>query len=65
MVWDIENSFAAGQEVVVLACEAQAKLGEPGITVAGAGHIRMTAARFHAVKANPLSMRSQLALSDA
>jgi len=43
-IWDLENKFAIWQEIEVLACEAQAQLGECGITIEEASHIRATAA---------------------
>ncbi|MDZ4170239.1 MAG: adenylosuccinate lyase [Coriobacteriia bacterium] len=43
-IWDLENKFAIWQEIEVLACEAQAQLGEAGITPEEAAHIRSTAA---------------------
>ena len=43
-IWELENKFAIWQEIEVLACEAQANLGQVGITVEEAAHIRATAA---------------------
>jgi len=43
-IWDLENKFAIWQEIEVLACEAQAQLGQAGITAEEAAHIRATAA---------------------
>jgi len=43
-IWDLENKFAIWTEIEVLACEAQARLGDAGITAAEAAHIRKTAA---------------------
>ena len=43
-IWDLENKFAIWQEIEVLACEAQAQLGECGITTEEAEHIRKNAA---------------------
>ncbi|HEY5540300.1 MAG TPA: adenylosuccinate lyase [Coriobacteriia bacterium] len=43
-IWEMENKFAIWQEIEVLACEAQAELGEAGITREEAAHIRATAA---------------------
>ncbi len=43
-IWELENKFAIWQEIEVLACEAQAELGQVGITRAEAAHIREHAA---------------------
>jgi adenylosuccinate lyase len=43
-IWDLANKFAIWKEIEVLACEAQAELGQIGITRAEAAHIRDTAA---------------------
>ena len=43
-IWALENKFAIWAEIEVLACEAQAQLGEVGITAEEAAHIRSTAA---------------------
>jgi len=43
-IWELENKFAIWRDIEVLACEAQADLGEVGITRAEAAHIRDTAA---------------------
>ena len=43
-IWELENKFEIWKEIEVLACEAQAQLGEVGITRAEAAHIRDTAA---------------------
>jgi len=43
-IWELENKFAIWQEIEVLACEAQAELGQAGITKEEAAHIRATAA---------------------
>jgi len=43
-IWDLENKFAIWQEIEVLACEAQAELGQAGISAEEAAHIRATAA---------------------
>ncbi len=43
-IWELENKFAIWQEIEVLACEAQAELGQAGITAEEAAHIRATAA---------------------
>jgi adenylosuccinate lyase len=43
-IWELENKFAIWQEIEVLACEAQAELGEAGITREEAAHIRAHAA---------------------
>ena len=43
-IWEMENKFAIWQEIEVLACEAQANLGQIGITPEEAAHIRATAA---------------------
>jgi len=39
-IWELENKFAIWQEIEVLACEAQAELGQCGITSDEAAHIR-------------------------
>lgn len=43
-IWDLENKFEIWREIEVLACEAQAELGESGITRDEAAHIRATCA---------------------
>ena len=43
-IWDLENKFGIWREIEVLACEAQAKVGDVGITAEEAAHIRATAA---------------------
>ncbi len=43
-IWELENKFDIWREVEVLACEAQAELGEAGISAEEAAHIRATAA---------------------
>ena len=43
-IWELENKFAIWRDIEVLACEAQADLGEAGITRAEAAHTRDTAA---------------------
>lgn len=43
-IWSLENKFDVWREIEVLACEAQAELGEIGITREEAAHIRATAA---------------------
>ncbi len=43
-IWELENKFAIWQEIEVLACEAQAELGQIGITAEEAAHIREHAA---------------------
>jgi len=43
-IWELENKFAIWAEIEVLACEAQAELGEAGITPEEAAHIRANAA---------------------
>ncbi|TLM99398.1 MAG: adenylosuccinate lyase [Actinobacteria bacterium] len=43
-IWELENKFEIWKEIEVLACEAQAELGDVGITVEEAAHIRATAA---------------------
>ncbi len=43
-IWELENKFAIWREIEVLACEAQAQLGEAGITREEAAHIRAAAA---------------------
>ena len=43
-IWDLENKFEIWKEIEVLACEAQAELGQAGITAEEAAHIRATAA---------------------
>jgi adenylosuccinate lyase len=42
-IWELENKFAIWRDIEVLACEAQAELGECGITVEEAAHIRAAA----------------------
>ena len=42
-IWELENKFEIWKEIEVLACEAQAELGEAGITRKEAAHIRETA----------------------
>ena len=32
-IWELENKFAIWKEIEVLACEAQAELGQAGITL--------------------------------
>ena len=39
-IWEFENKFAIWQEIEVLACEAQAELGQCGITKEDAAWIR-------------------------
>jgi len=39
-IWELENKFAIWKEIEILACEAQAELGEIGITVQDAATIR-------------------------
>ncbi len=39
-IWDLENKFSIWKEIEVLACEAQAELGESGITKEEAAWIR-------------------------
>jgi len=39
-IWELQNKFAIWQEIEVLACEAQAELGEVGITLEEAEQIR-------------------------
>ena len=34
-IWELENKFAIWKEIEVLACEAQAELGQAGITREG------------------------------
>ncbi len=34
-IWELENKFAIWKEIEVLACEAQAELGQSGITKRG------------------------------
>ena len=34
-IWELENKFAIWKEIEVLACEAQAELGQAGITQRG------------------------------
>jgi adenylosuccinate lyase len=43
-IWELQNKFAIWQEIEVLACEAQAELGQAGISADEAAHIRSTAA---------------------
>ena len=43
-IWELQNKFEIWKEIEVLACEAQAELGQCGITVMEAAHIRSTAA---------------------
>ncbi len=43
-IWELENKFDIWREIEVLACEAQAELGECGITAEEAAHIRATGA---------------------
>ncbi len=43
-IWELENKFAIWKDIEVLACEAQAELGQAGITADDAAHIRATAA---------------------
>ncbi len=43
-IWELENKFEIWKEIEVLACEAQAELGEAGITAEEAAHIRAHAA---------------------
>ncbi len=43
-IWDLENKFEIWKEIEVLACEAQAELGEAGITAEEAALIREKAA---------------------
>jgi adenylosuccinate lyase len=43
-IWELENKFEIWKEIEVLACEAQAELGQVGITPAEAAHIRAHAA---------------------
>ncbi|MHB1342454.1 MAG: adenylosuccinate lyase [Coriobacteriia bacterium] len=43
-IWELENKFEIWKEIEVLACEAQAEIGQVGITAAEAAHIRSTAA---------------------
>jgi adenylosuccinate lyase len=43
-IWELENKFAIWREIEVLACEAQAELGQIGITAEEAAHIRGHAA---------------------
>ena len=43
-IWEMENKFEIWKEIEVLACEAQAELGQAGITAEEAAHIRATAA---------------------
>ena len=42
-IWELENKFAIWAEIEVLACEAQAELGDVGITPEEAAHIRANA----------------------
>ena len=39
-IWELENKFAIWQEIEILACEAQAELGQIGITKEEAAYIR-------------------------
>ena len=39
-IWELENKFEIWKEIEVLACEAQAELGQVGITAEEAAHIR-------------------------
>ncbi|MCL2826097.1 MAG: adenylosuccinate lyase, partial [Eggerthellaceae bacterium] len=39
-VWLLENKFSIWKEIEVLACEAQAQLGDTGITAEDAAWIR-------------------------
>ncbi len=43
-IWELENKFDIWREIEVLACEAQAELGDVGIGAEEAAHIRATAA---------------------
>ena len=43
-IWELENKFAIWRDIEVLACEAQAQLGQAGITAEEAAHIRANAA---------------------
>lgn len=43
-IWELENKFEIWKEIEVLACEAQAELGQIGISAEEAAHIRATAA---------------------
>ncbi len=43
-IWELENKFEIWKEIEVLACEAQAQLGQIGITAEEAAHIRANAA---------------------
>jgi adenylosuccinate lyase len=43
-IWELENKFEIWKEIEVLACEAQAELGQIGITAEEAAHIRANAA---------------------
>jgi hypothetical protein len=43
-IWDLKNKFEIWKEIEVLACEAQAELGQAGITAEEAARIRATAA---------------------
>lgn len=43
-IWAPENKFKIWQEIEILACEAQAELGQIGITAEEAAHIRATSA---------------------
>jgi adenylosuccinate lyase len=43
-IWELENKFEIWKEIEVLACEAQAELGQIGITRDEAAHIRDMAA---------------------
>ena len=42
-IWELQNKFEIWKEIEVLACEAQAELGQSGITADEAAHIRATA----------------------
>jgi adenylosuccinate lyase len=42
-IWELENKFAIWRDIEVLVCEAQAELGQVGITRHEAAHIRDTA----------------------
>ena len=39
-IWELQNKFAIWQEIEILACEAQAELGDCGITLEEAEQIR-------------------------
>jgi len=43
-IWDLENKFEIWKEIEVLACEAQAELGQAGISAQETAHIRAHAA---------------------